>query len=152
MSNVTLQQIEAKHAEIAALIDKFKQQKAAEWLVLPERSIMLLPGELYAGIMLGDDGKPSHHLVLMPDRAESVTWDQAVEFAKRVGGELPSRREQSLLFANLKDQFEAAWYWSGEQHESDGSFAWYQYFIDGNQYSNHKSYEGRAVAVRRFPA
>ena len=154
MSTITLDDIVAKQQELARMIDAFQSDvgKAVEILVVPEATIELRAGEHYAGLLLDDDGEPSHHLVLMADRAEKVTWDQAVDFAKRAGGELPTRREQSLLFANLKDQFEATWYWSGEQYEPDGSSAWGQYFHYGLQYNFPKSYEGRAVAVRRFPA
>ena len=154
MSTITLDDIVAKQQELARMIDAFQSDigKAVKILIVPEATIELRAGEHYAGLMLDDDGEPSHHLVLMADRAEKVTWDQAVDFAKRAGGELPNRREQSLLFANLKDQFEAAWYWSGEQYEANGSYAWSQFFGYGTQFSNLKSYEGRAVAVRRFPA
>ena len=61
------------------------------------------------------------------------------------------RREQSLLYANLKSEFEEAWYWSCEEHASDGSYAWGQSFYFGSQSITHKSYEGRARAVRRLP-
>jgi len=113
--------------------------------------IELQPGERYAGVLLNEDGTPSHHLVLLPGDAEDVTWPAAVEWAKQAGGELPTRREQSLLFANAKSAFEETWYWSGDEHEND-SYAWYQYFRYGYQDGNHKSYEGRARAVRRVTA
>ena len=111
----------------------------------------LKKGEQYAGIILGKDGAPDHHIILLPGEAEGVTWTKAKEFAKKAGGELPTRREQSLLFANLKDQFKPAWYWSGEQHASFSDSAWLQYFNDGHQDDNHLSYQGRARAVRRLP-
>ena len=125
--------------------------------------IELQPGERYAGVLLNEDGTPSHHVVLLPGDAEDVTWQAALDWAKQAGGELPNRREQSLLFANgelpnrreqsllfanAKSAFEAAWYWSGEAHE-DGSYAWGQDFNGGGQGYDHKSYEGRARAVRR---
>ncbi|MES2959769.1 MAG: DUF1566 domain-containing protein [Pseudomonadota bacterium] len=153
MSAVTLTDIKAAQDRLAEMIAAFEQQPAAKrLLLLPETEIPLAPGERYAGAILAADGSVSHHLVLLPDRGADLTWDAAVEFAKAAGGELPTRREQSLLFANLKDQFEAAWYWSGEQHESNGSYAWYQNFRLGYQDNTPKSYEGRAVAVRRLPA
>ena len=79
---------------------------------------VLKPEEHYAGIILGKDGEPDHHLILLAGEAESVNWAQAKDFAAKAGGELPTRREQSLLFANLKEQFQPRWYWSGEQHAS----------------------------------
>jgi hypothetical protein len=153
VSTITLDDVIAEQQRLAALIEALKANAAStKILIVAEAAIELRPGELYAGLLLGDDGNPSHHLVLLPDRAEEVTWDAAVEFARKSGGELPTRHEQSLLFANLKDQFEAEWYWSGEQYEGSGSSAWGQHFSYGFQDSDHKSYEGRAVAVRRLPA
>ncbi len=111
---------------------------------------ILKAGEHYAGIILGKDGEPDHHLILLPGEAESVTWEKAMEFAANVGGELPTRREQSLLFANLKEQFQPRWYWSGEQHVSLSDFAWLQTFNDGIQDSGHKLISYRARAVRRL--
>ena len=110
----------------------------------------LREGELYAGLLLGKDGAPDIHLVLLPGAAADVTWDQAKAFAVTAGGELPTRREQALLFANLKEEFERRWYWSCEQHASSPSYAWYQDFYGGLQDDYHKSYEGRARAVRRL--
>jgi hypothetical protein len=110
----------------------------------------LKPGEMYAGLILGQNGEPDHHLVLLPGRDnKTLTWDQAVKAAKEAGGELPTRREQRLLFINLKDQFKPEWYWSGEQHAAYPSLAWTQDFSYGYQDVYLKSYEGRARAVRR---
>ena len=108
-------------------------------------------GGIYAGIMRGVDGAPDEHLVLMSGQAEGVSWDAACAWAKSIGGELPSRREQRLLFINLKDEFKDEWYWSGEQYGPSSSDAWGQYFLNGDQYNLRKSYEGRARAVRRLP-
>jgi hypothetical protein len=108
-------------------------------------------GGLYAGIVRGVAGAPDQHVILLPGAAEDVTWDQAQAFAAEAGGELPTRSEQALLYANLKDQFEGDWYWSGEQHASSPSIAWIQYFLNGVQSNFRKSYEGRARAVRRLP-
>ena len=114
MSTITLEEVKAEHARLADMIATLERQSPQELLLrLPEVEIPLKPGELYAGVMLDDDGRRlSHHLVLLPQRANELTWDQAVEWAESAGGELPTRREQSLLFANLKQHFEKAWYWS----------------------------------------
>ena len=108
-----------------------------------------LAGGIYAGIMRGIDGAPDEHLVLLPGAAEDVTWEAAGEWAKAEGGDLPTRREQRLLFINLKDQFEEDWYWSSEQ--AGPSLAWGQSFFSGDQFNDYRSYEGRARAVRRLP-
>lgn len=108
-------------------------------------------GELWAGVLLNEDGTPSHHVILLPGEAARIGWNKAVEWAKEIGGELPTRREQSLLFANLKLQFKGEWYWSSEQHAAISSYAWLQGFDDGSQSSYGKSFEARARAVRRLP-
>lgn len=111
----------------------------------------LNPREHYAGIIIGKDGERSYHLILLADQAEDLTWDNAKEWAVKAGGDLPTRREQALLYANLNEQFEGSWYWSSEQHASVSHYAWYQYFYDGIQGLNLKSAELRARAVRRIP-
>ncbi|MGK5080492.1 hypothetical protein [Janthinobacterium sp. HLX7-2] len=105
-------------------------------------------GGTYAGISRGIDGAPDEHLVLLDGEAEAVTWDAAVAWATAKGASLPTRAEQRLLMANLPDQFKPDWYWSGEQ--AGPSTAWLQYFGNGTQDYNYRSYEGRARAVRRL--
>ena len=63
----------------------------------------LKPGEVYAGIILGKNGDPDHHLVLLPGALHDVNWTDATRWAESIGGELPTRREQALLFANTKE-------------------------------------------------
>lgn len=109
----------------------------------------LKEGEFYAGIHLGKDGEPDHHVILLPGQANDVTFKQAQECATEAGGDLPTRREQSLLFANLKEQFEERWYWSGTQHSSCSDYAWCQFFGTGYQYVTHKTNQLRARFVRR---
>jgi hypothetical protein len=109
-----------------------------------------MPGEVYAGLILGEKGEPDHHLFVMPGEASGVTFQQAKKWAKEQGGDLPTRREQRVLFANAKAAFQPEWYWSGEQHASGSGNAWGQHFYGGGQYINYKSYEGRARAVRRL--
>jgi hypothetical protein len=110
----------------------------------------LKEGEVYAGIILGVDGAPDHHLVLLPGDAEEVTWKAAKEFASKLGGDLPTRREQALLYANLKHEFKPRYYWSSELHAAYDDYAWYQGFDDGYQGSSLKSASLRARAVRRL--
>ena len=108
------------------------------------------PGEVYAGLILGEKGEPDHHLFVMPGEAKDVTFQAAQKWAKEQGGDLPSRREQRVLFANAKAAFHPEWYWSGEQHASASGDAWLQHFSYGNQTNDGKSYQGRARAVRRL--
>jgi hypothetical protein len=108
------------------------------------------PGEIYAGLILGRKGEPDYHLFLLPDTTPALDWESAIKWAESVGGELPTRQEQALLFANAKEHFDPNWYWSKEQHEHNGVYAWMQYFDDGSQDYGRKSNEYRARAVRRL--
>ncbi len=111
----------------------------------------LKPGEEYSGLMLGEKpGDPDYHLILLPGQAKDVNWSKAKEFAAKAGGELPTRREQRVLFANAKQHFDPNYYWSGEQHAGYSVYAWFQGFDDGSQYYSDKSASGRARAVRRL--
>ena len=121
---------------------------AAALATIPAAIGAAFAGGIYAGIIRGVAGAPDQHLVLLPGDADDVDWDAAVAFAASVGGELPTRAEQALLFANLKDQFKPRWYWSSEQ--AGPSHAWHQGFDGGYQYYYYRSYEGRARAVRRL--
>ena len=109
----------------------------------------LAEGETYAGLILNEDGSPSHHLILLPGD-EALTWEKAKSFAEKSGGELPTRQEQALLFANCKKQFKADWYWSGEACASDSGSAWFQGFYGGHQGGSAIIYKLRARAVRRL--
>lgn len=113
----------------------------------------LRPGEHYAGIVLGRGEEDDYHLFLLPGEAEAVTWQEAKAFSSLVGGELPTRREQALLFANLRDQFKPDWYWywSSEQHASHSGCAWGQSFANGCQGYDPKCDKFRARAIRRVP-
>jgi len=110
----------------------------------------LKKGELLAGLILGKNGDPDYHLVLLPGQAADVNHKDATTWAKKAGGELPTRREQSLLFANLKEEFEQRAYWSSELYEPDSGYAWYQYFFSGYQRYFYRYYGLRARAVRRL--
>ena len=145
----TLEAVEAKHAEITAMIEAIRKAAAREYKVAGG-TIHLNPGEQYAGLILGKDGEPDHHVILLPGDEAELNWDDAKKWAKEQGGELPTRREQSLLYANLKDEFQGAWYWSGEARERESGWAWYQYFRHGYQYGHQQIHELRARAVRRL--
>ena len=107
-------------------------------------------GEVYAGVILGKGGNSSYHLFLLPGQATGVTWNQALAFAKKAGGSLPTRREQLLLVANLKEEFGETWYWSCEQYARISGYAWYQYFLTSSQHSSDTNNKLQARAVRRL--
>ena len=109
-------------------------------------------GERYAGIVIDSaTGQPTHHLILLPGETKSIAWPDALTWAEQAGGALPTRQEQALLYANLKQAFEpTTWYWTSEQCAGGASSAWTQYFDDGGQYIRDKGNKGRVRAVRRF--
>ena len=111
----------------------------------------LADGEHYAGLILGKEGKPDHHLVLMPGEAEDVSWSAGREWAQGLGGDLPTRRELALLYANLREQFQRMWYWSCEPQEPRSHLVWGQNFTSGIQTMYGRPFRGRARAVRRLP-
>jgi len=119
------QKLTVEHQNLAEMIAAFKAQPLRV-VTIQQVQIQLQPGEHYAGILLDEDGAPAHHLILLPGDVDGVTWDRAKVFAAEAGGELPTRREQALLFANLPGQFEKRWYWSSEQHAADDGYAWGQ--------------------------
>ena len=121
-------------------------------ITLPTASIELRPGEQYAGLVLKDDGTPSHHLVLMAARhGERLAWQAANDWAAAVGGTLPTGREQSLIHAHCRAHVKPEWYWSGEAFEADTASAWSCHLGDGFQSTHLKWYENDAIAVRRIP-
>jgi len=106
--------------------------------------------ETYIGL-IGDHKGEAYHLILLPGDNDDATHAAQLEWAKSIGGDLPNRVEQAMLWAGFRDQFKKDWYWSNETHHSDSSFAWGQYFGSGDQYDDRKSDEFRARAVRRLP-
>ena len=107
-----------------------------------------LQGGTFAGITTQPDGAHCA-VILLPDQGSKLTWNAAVDWAKALDAELPTRPVAAMLFANIKDKLRPAWHWTSE--EDDASCAWYCDFNDGNQYYYRKSFEGSAVAVRLIP-
>jgi hypothetical protein len=115
-------------------------------ITLPE----LKAGETYAGLVIDDKGS-MHHLILLDGDADDAPHQEQLDWAKSIGGELPTRQEQALLYANCKSQFKRDWYWSADLSASDSGFAWSQGFNIGTQYYDGLGIKLRARAVRRFP-
>jgi hypothetical protein len=113
-------------------------------ITIPE----LATGQYNAGLILKEDGTPDYWLVGLPGELEAATWQQAMDWAKEQGGDLPNRRELNLLRANTRKEFKDGWYWSNETSES--SWAWYQGFTSGGQGDSNRGNELRARAVRRL--
>jgi hypothetical protein len=108
-------------------------------------------GGLFAGITTGDDGQP-YALVLLRERpVAELPWQAAMDWAKSLNADLPTRPEAALLFRLLKAELSDDWHWTNETASWSASYAWDCYFDDGFQSGNPKSAEGSCVAVRRFP-
>ena len=110
----------------------------------------LADGEIYVGA-IGDAAGNLYHVILLPGDNNDATHEAQLEWAKSIGGDLPTRIEQAMLWANHRDQFKKDWYWSNEIHLAEPGWAWYQYFLYGSQLSYPKGSELRARAVRRVP-
>ena len=149
--SVTIEAIKARQTELAAMIQAFQEQAAAiTYIEIEETTIELRPGEHYADAVLNEHGDHQFHLVLMAQRpGKKLAWQDAMNWAKSVGGSLPTRQEQALLFANCKPHIEGVYHWSGQTHEDDASSAWGCDFNVGSQYPLREGYELAAVAVRR---
>jgi len=154
VSAITLEAIQAKQTELAKLIKQFSEQPkdAGRTIEIEDRYIELEPGEHYAGVVLDADGNHMHDLVLLPQHhGKRLNWKAALEWAEEVGGALPTRQEQALIFANCKPYLEGVYHWSCEEYEGDASYACYCTFSLGTQGYGHKTLELAAVAVRLIP-
>ena len=107
-----------------------------------------LEGGTFAGITTSKSGM-HHAVVLLPDHGTELAWKKAMNWAKKLEAELPSRPIAAMLFHNLKDKLQPGWHWTSE--EDDASCAWICTFSNGDQNYFHKSYECSAVAVRCIP-
>jgi hypothetical protein len=114
-------------------------------ITLPELKL----GETYAGIVIADNGS-MHHLILLDGDADDAPHQEQLDWAKSIGGELPTRQEQALLYANCKAQFKSDWYWSADLYASGSGYAWFQVFGSGSQDYFGIGLKLRARAVRRL--
>ena len=115
------------------------------------RPPMLDDGEVYLGAFVSADGTHRHHTILLPFNRDDAPWNEQMAWAKGEGFDLPNRLELLMMWLTMRDQFQRAAYWSNEEHHSDSSYAWCQYFVSGGSDNGHKGAALRAVAVRRSP-
>lgn len=106
-------------------------------------------GEQWLGAIISADGSKRHHVILLPGELESSNWKHSMEWAAKIGGDLPDRSESALLFATMKSEFKEDAYWTNTQHAAYSDYAWYQDFGNGYQHDYYKSSQLRARAVRR---
>lgn len=138
-------------AELARLVEKQLKGEAPAPVRTTASSLPQIgaqwEGGVYAGLTIHDNQPMA--LVLLPGD-ESLNWKDAIAWAEKHGGELPSRIDQLVLWKNVKDQFKGEWYWSSEQCAPNGVFAWSQGFGDGYQRNGRKGVNFRARSVRRL--
>jgi hypothetical protein len=111
----------------------------------------LAEGEIYLGGFVDANGDVTH-TILLPGDNTPAAWEKQLEWAKSVGGDLPTRAELVIAYEKHRDQFKKTAYWSNTPDTDPGysGWAWCQYFIRGSQFSDGQRGEFRARAVRRL--
>jgi hypothetical protein len=106
-------------------------------------------GEIFLCDITAPDGVTTRTILLSGEISNS-NWDDAMAWAKSIGGDLPDLVEQAMLFKCLPEEFQKRGYWSCYQHVIDSGFAWGQGFGNGAQDFYHKRNKFHARAVRRI--
>ena len=85
---------------------------------------------------------------LGPESPNRLTWDEAMDWCKSVGGELPSREVLLMCYINetIKANFKPDYYWLSTEFFTHG--AWLQGFNGGNQGYAYKVSTAYVRAVR----
>jgi hypothetical protein len=148
MSEVTLELVQAKQTELAALIEKLARSSLT--VRIPAVEIVLQPGEWYAGAVLNEDGSVKHHIVVAAVSESKLDYEDAQTFARDRGLSAPTRQETRLIVANKYERLASlSWIWTCEPYEGNDECAWDCYLYDGGVSNDVRSAEGGAVAVRR---
>jgi hypothetical protein len=109
----------------------------------------LAEGEIYLCGIVDANGDVTH-TILLPGDNDDASQETQFAWAQSLGGDLPNRIEQAVMFAKFRDRFQRDAYWSNESCDWNASYAWCQDFDSGPQHYGPKSAALRAVAVRRF--
>jgi len=154
------QQSQIVKAFLDALLASAPDMPAAGRAALTPPAIgQLWPGQggIYAGIVRGFDGQTDAHMVRLAELpTEQIDWQATRDWAKTVEADghrdfaVPTRFQSAILYGNLRELFETSgWYWTTTEYSE--RTAWIQYFLNGLQGYDDKSYKARAVAVRLIP-
>ena len=141
MSKATLQTIDKK---VSSILSRLPKAASAAKFTLPS----LQKGEVYVGGTIDAEGKVTH-TILLPGEKADMNWKNAMAWAKKEGGDLPTRIEQAMLWTHHAAQFQKRAYWSNETYAGYSGSAWYQGFSYGSQSGWHKDDKSMARAVRR---
>ncbi len=111
----------------------------------------LAEGEIYLGGFVDKNGDVMH-TILLPGDNDRASWQEQMEWAKSIGGDLPTRAELVIAYEKLRDQFKPTAYWSNTPDDDPeyAGWAWCQHFDVGCQDNGPQSSEFRARAVRRL--
>lgn len=114
-------------------------------------------GGVYAGAMLGKNGRPDYLLIVGPEHSDYLTWQPANDWAGSLTVSnfhdftLFDRGEGVAFYDRVRSLFQRSWYWTSELHAGLSNNAWCQYFYYGDQDTAYKDNDCRARAVRRVP-
>jgi hypothetical protein len=111
----------------------------------------LAEGETYLCGFVTANGDVSH-TILLPGDNDDATWQEQMEWAKSIGGDILTRAELVIAYEKHREQFQADAYWSNTPDTDPGydGWAWFQTFYRGGQDGSLQSYRLRARAVRRL--
>lgn len=111
----------------------------------------LAEGEVYLLGTISANGDVSH-TILLPGDNDGATWQEQMDWAKSIGGDLPTRAELVVAYEKHRDQFKPDAYWSNTPDTDPGysGWAWYLDFLTGSQHDDRQSHRLRARAVRRL--
>ena len=85
MSQITIEAIQAKQTELAAMIQQLQSRPVTKTVIEIEScDIELAPGEHYAGAVLDINGEHQHHLILMDARPTGKLYTAEQLAAARV--------------------------------------------------------------------
>ena len=111
----------------------------------------LAEGEIYLRGFVNANGEVEHTILLPGDNA-AATWQEQMDWAKSIGGDLPTRAELVIAYEQHRDRFQETAYWSNTPDTDPGysGWAWSQTFDFGTQLSSLQLSRLRARAVRRL--
>ncbi|WP_186198013.1 DUF1566 domain-containing protein [Burkholderia gladioli] len=111
----------------------------------------LAEGEIYLCGFVNANGDVTH-TILLPGDSDHASWQAQLDWAKSIGGDLPTRAELVIAYEQHRDQFQAEAYWSNtpDTDPAYSGWAWCQDFNYGYQYDDLQLSEFRARAVRRL--
>lgn len=121
----------------------------AELVTMPA----LYPREVYAGVGLGVDGV-AIHLILLPGDVRVFGIEEAEDFARSIGGIIPSYSELEHMRKTLPGQFKGDLYYTSNKEDYDGEPAtmFFDAATDAERAAQNGTRNVRVRAVRRVLA